>query len=67
MGCGALKVVEIEHAMGSHSLFLSGRQEAHHLHGLLQPLKIMTQVFFIFYLKVLLHRDRRMGRARAVH
>lgn len=37
-------------------LFLGGRKEANHLHRLLQPFEVMTQVFLILYLKVLLHR-----------
>lgn len=39
-----------------HLLLLGGGKEANHLHCLLQPFKIMTQVFLIFYLKVLLQR-----------
>lgn len=39
-----------------HLLFLGGGKEANHLHCLLQPFKVMTQVFLIFYLKVLLQR-----------
>lgn len=37
-----------------HSLLLGGGEEPHHLHRLLEPLKVVTQVFFIFDLEVLL-------------
>lgn len=42
-----------------HSLLLGGRKEPHHLHRLLKPLKVVTQVFFIFDLEILLQRKRR--------
>lgn len=41
-----------------HSLFLGGWKEANHLHRLLQPLEIMTQIFLILDLKVFLKERR---------
>ena len=38
----------------AHLLFLGGGEEAHHLHGLLEPFKVMLQVFSIFDLQVML-------------
>lgn len=44
-----------------NSLFLCGWKEANHLHRLLQPLKLMTQIFLIFDLKILLQRGNAVG------
>lgn len=38
----------------AHLLLLGGRQEAHHLHGLLKPFKVMFEVFSIFNIQVML-------------
>lgn len=48
-----------------HSLLLGGGEEAHHLHRLLEPLKVVTQVFLIFDLEVLLQmKTQRLARGR---
>lgn len=39
---------------GAHLLLLGGRKEPHHLHGLLEPFKVMLQIFPIFDLQVML-------------
>lgn len=44
-----------------HSLCFSGWQEANHLHRLLQPFKIMTQIFLILDLKVFLKKGKKEG------
>lgn len=38
----------------AHLLLLGGREEAHHLHGLLESFKVMFQVFSVFDLQVML-------------
>jgi len=48
-----------EHFLPIHSLFLSGWKEANHLHCLLQPFKIVTQIFLIFYLKIFLKEKKK--------
>lgn len=42
-----------------HLLFLGGGKEADHFHRLLQPFKIVTQIFLIFNLKILLRGEER--------
>lgn len=46
-----------------YSLFLGGRKEAHHLHGLLQALKVVPKVVCILYGKVLLLEMRKRNTA----
>lgn len=38
----------------AHLLLLGGREEAHHLHGLLESFKVMLEVLPIFNLQVML-------------
>lgn len=42
----------------AHLLLLGGREEAHHLHGLLESFKVMLQVFSIFDLQVMLENSQ---------
>lgn len=50
-----------------HSLLLGGGEEPHHLHRLLEPLKVVTQVFFIFDLEVLLQIKRKGWREERIN
>jgi len=50
----------------NHLLFFGGRKEANHLHCLLQPFEVMSQVFLVFDLKVLLQDKARQTVSRVV-
>lgn len=49
-----------------YSLFFGGGEETDHLHRLLQPFKVMTQIFLIFNLKVLLWNKGRQWKSVCV-